>query len=316
VLTARRPASQRATRRDRRQAVGFTLAELVVALTVGVVVIAIAGMLGSRQQRFNHELSQAGERLDQVDQIASLLPVDLRSISAIDGDIVPGQARDTSIQLRATIASAVVCDTTGGNAALAPATATDPLLGAFLSSPQAGDTAWGLSVRDTAGWQAIPIQSVSTDAGRCMIGGVDVHTAGPPLSRVVLHWATTPQFPVEPGTPLRITRPVWYGLYRGSDGEWYLGAKDWNAPGSRFNTVQPVAGPFLSASKGGLILRYSDSLGVSVAPGAMDTRGIALIDITIQSDSGSKREGMFFGNASRRAGVKIGIRNRRKGGGP
>jgi hypothetical protein len=81
--------------------------------------------------------------------------------------------------------------------------------------------------------------------------------------------------------PVRITRPVRYSLYRASDGQWYLGERDWNAASARFNTIQPVAGPFLSAASRGLALEYLDSAGASLASPVADTRAVALVRIQL-----------------------------------
>src|SRR5439155_9594724 len=87
------------------------------------------------------------------------------------------------------------------------------------------------------------------------------------------------------GMPVRITRRLRYSLYRASDGAWYLGQRDWNATTLRFNTIQPVSGPFLSAALGGLTFRYFDSSGVEVPSGAAQTRAIALLRITARGET-------------------------------
>lgn len=76
-----------------------------------------------------------------------------------------------------------------------------------------------------------------------------------------------------------------YSLYRASDGDWYLGAREWNPVAVRFNTIQPVSGPFLSPSLGGLAFRYLDTLGSSLATPVVDTRAIALVRIELRGQT-------------------------------
>ena len=76
-----------------------------------------------------------------------------------------------------------------------------------------------------------------------------------------------------------------YSLYRASDGGWYLGQRDWNSLALRFNTTQPVAGPFLSPSARGLRLTYLDSMGTSLATPVADTRAIASIHAAFRAQT-------------------------------
>ena len=65
-------------------------------------------------------------------------------------------------------------------------------------------------------------------------------------ARVVITLDAGPQPKSMIGAPVRFTRPVRYSLYRAADGDWYLGEREWNPTTVRFNTIQPVSGPFLS----------------------------------------------------------------------
>jgi len=76
-----------------------------------------------------------------------------------------------------------------------------------------------------------------------------------------------------------------YSLYRASDGGWYLGQRDWNPVALRFNTIQPVAGPFLSPALRGLRLTYLDSLGSTLATPITDTRTIVSIHAALRAQT-------------------------------
>jgi hypothetical protein len=87
------------------------------------------------------------------------------------------------------------------------------------------------------------------------------------------------------GAALRVTRPFRYSLYRGTDGRWYLGQRDWNSTTATFNSIQPVSGPFLSPALGGLSLRYLDSAGALLPTPLVNTRDIAAVRIGLRSDA-------------------------------
>jgi prepilin-type N-terminal cleavage/methylation domain-containing protein len=300
-----------------RQRSGFTLAELIVALTIGGVVLALVSAIAFRQHRFYvgafERLALAGE----LRETAALLPIDLRGASTRAGDIRPGQARDTSLEVRATIGSAVVCDVIAGRVVFAPVPATGPSFAAFLVAPQTNDTAWVLSTADTAElWLPRRMTSLSTTvAGNCppggpVLGGDALTTARTSVS------LDTVDASIRPGAILRLTRPLRYSLYRASDGVWYLGLREWNPSTIRFNTVQPVTGAFLAPAGGGLHFRYFDSSGVELPSGTSSTQSIARIDVALVAETRRAVENVGAGASGlrRRAdsvSLTLGIRNRR-----
>ena len=87
------------------------------------------------------------------------------------------------------------------------------------------------------------------------------------------------------GTPLRVTRHERWVFYRASDGRWYLGLRDWNTAAARFNTSQPVAGPFIRALRSGerTGLRFYDSLGNALVPDGTNEGSIARVRVTTLS---------------------------------
>jgi hypothetical protein len=284
---------------------GHTLAETLVALGLGAAVIGLGATIGFRHQRFHRDLVIAVERAEQLEQVAALMPISLRSIAPGEGDIAPGAARDTALEFRATIATGVVCDTGHSSVVLAPA-GESPRLTSILSRPEPGDTAWSLTLLDTReSWIPHRILGVSDSLVACALGG-SFPFGSAQRRALALQISPTPA----PSTPLRITRPWRYSLYRASDGLWYLGAKDWNPALSRFNTIQPVGGPFASAAAGGLRFSYADSVGSALPAGTANTRDIALIEVAFRVDSalpGTYRHAVAVHNRSQSA---IGLRNR------
>lgn len=257
---------------------GHSLIEATIVMGVGTIVVALTAMIGFQHQRFHRDVVIAVERAEQLEQLAALMPISLRSIAPGLGDIAPGAARDTSLEFRAAIATSVVCDTGHATVVLAPVR-DFPRLTSVLTRPAAGDTAWVLTHGGaTESWGAWPITGVVDTVETCALGGGYPFGASPSPA-LALRFATP--LPT-PGAVVRVTRPWRYSVYRASDGRWYLGAKDWNPALGRFNTIQPVGGPFASGSSG-LQFTYRDSAGSVVPAASSEPHRIAYIGVLVEN---------------------------------
>jgi prepilin-type N-terminal cleavage/methylation domain-containing protein len=263
---------------------GFTLLELVVALAVTGLVLLLVSGTSAQQQRALAGAMDAMAGRSELRITASSLAGDLRALSPAAGDIAPGQARDTALQMRGTIATAVVCDTIASRAILASAAAELTVLASYTRVPAVSDTLWALD--SSATWRPYAIASVqSVPDGACGMGGPQgAGSAG--AERVALSFVDA--VPPPPGRPVRITRPVRYSLYKSSDGAWYLGCKDWNTSTHKFNTIQPVSGPFLPASGRGLRFEYLDADGAPLATPVASLARIAAIRLTLRASRPSR----------------------------
>ena len=278
---------------------GYSVIELLVSLVIGAIAIACVGAFGFRQQRFHRDVVAVTERLEQLQQATALVPIAIRSIAPGEGDIPAGGARDTSFEFRATIATAVVCDSGHGVVVLAPVGTVPPLLASVLASPAVGDTIWSLTLAGTnETWTPRPIVAISDTTTACALGPMSPWPGPTAYATIALHVAAP--LPAGRGSPVRITRPWRYSLYRSSDGNWYLGARDWNPATLRFNIIQPVSGPFLSAAAHGVAFRYYDSTGAAIVSGGAITRGVALVQITFRVDS------VLTGNFAHSIGIVAG----------
>ncbi len=262
---------------------GLTLVEMLIAMTIGGLVLSIVASVSLRQQRVFGEIGERNAVRAQLREGGAVVPMDLRSASALLDDV--REARDTSLELRATIASGVVCETTAGAVIAMPAIGGVTALSGFQTAPAAGDTAWILGDASTDVWTAHRITIASTVAGgHCATGGPvvsDSVAASPRLSFTLADTA----FGGAIGLPFRVTRPVRYSVYRASDGSWYLGQKDWNAGLNRFNTIQPIAGPFLPPGTQGAAFSYADSAGNALATPVASLSTIALVRIELRGET-------------------------------
>jgi prepilin-type N-terminal cleavage/methylation domain-containing protein len=309
VLSARELPGARESRR------GVTLVELLVVMTIGAVALGLVASISVREQRIVADLADGAALSGQLRDAAAVLPVDLRAVSAAAGDI--REARDTSIELRATIANAVVCDTAAHTLVLAPPAPTAESFAGSSLPIDNGDSAWVLAVTDsTESWLPTRITSTKTQpAGQCAAAGpwLSLSTRAAPRIGIVVD-ASLPLAAMI-GMPVRITRPLRLSLYRASDNAWYLGERDWSTSSQKFNTIQPVSGPFLSAAAHGLFLRYQDSAGTPLATPVSNTAAIALIAVELR---GQTRSAVRILGGARTSGkradsamLSIAVRNRR-----
>ena len=293
---------------------GVTLIELIVAMTVGGIALALIAVISVRQQRLYADVADRAALSGQLRQASAVLPIELRGASAVAGDI--REARDTAIELRSSIATAVVCDTLAGSIALSPAIAGATAFAGYLTAIAAGDTAWVLSRSDsTDTWTPYPVSSASSLApGQCGALGPRLNATGRAAARVALRLGPPGPTASLTGSVLRVTRAVRYSLYRGGDGRWYLGLRDWNVASSHFNTIQPVSGPFSSPSSRGLVFQYVDSAGSVLLNPVSDPRSIALIRVDLRGQSRNAMRAFATGPQGKTTDsvhVAIALRNRR-----
>jgi prepilin-type N-terminal cleavage/methylation domain-containing protein len=292
----------------------FTLIELVVAIVVGAIVLALIAGIALRQRRVLVALLGDAALNGQLRDAGSMLPGDFRAASVAAGDV--REATDSSLELRETIASAVICDTLRGSVVLAPFVGGDDSFAAGLSAPAADDTAWILTAADSASrWLPFRIASATAARpGQCVAGGprLGVRGLASPRTSLALDSAGAP--PALVGRALRITRPIRYSVYRSSDGRWYLGARDWNSGTSRFNTIQPLAGPFEPPTSATPAFQWFDSGGSRLfVPSGLSSVALLRVDLR-----GQTREADFVLGAARDTGRRrdsvqlfVSTRNRR-----
>ena len=300
----------------RERGPGFTLIEVIISITVGALVILLVSSLGVRQSRFAYGLGDLLAASAAVQDAATIVAIDLRGVDPAQGDIPAGEARDTSIQFRSVVSTAVICDTQPGIVVLAPGAAGATAFASTISAPQANDTAWLFTSDTTDRWEPHVIGAVGTTAaGQCASGGPAL--SGPALttSRTTIRLTPAPTAPM--GVVLRVTRPLRYSLYKSSDGLWYLGQRDWNPSTQKLNSIQPVAGPLLAPGPGGgLSVTYADSVGAIISSGSPNTHAIASALIAFRSQTSAivQIPGVAVGTNGHRADsalVTIGFRNRR-----
>ena len=255
----------------------FTLVELVVALALAGVVLGAFALVVVRQQRAYGDLTQRVRADAQMREGLAALAGDLAALSPSAGDVPIGGATDSSLEFRATVGTAVVCELLRGEIFLR--------LPSFVAPPQPGDTAWTYPDSGTRPlrWTPMTVSGVSTPVelpARCTTPA-DGRGPGPALALATTDAGVAA---VAPGAPLRVTRRVRYSLYRAPDRRWYLGRREWSPAIGRFETIQPVSGPYAPYSPpgepSGLRLRYFDRNGAELPAGSLS--GLAAITVTLR----------------------------------
>jgi type II secretory pathway pseudopilin PulG len=256
--------------------VGFTLAELLVALVLAAIVLGTATISALRQQRTHNRISATIDADGQTRAATQVLAGELSLLDPLAGDLVQGEASDTALQIRAPIANSIACQQETGSATFLPDVAGTIPLGGLVSLPRTGDTLWWLSGN---GWLAGQIASVRATSASC---STPVAASGQTLHMVL----SASQDTIAAGAALRVTRQTRYALYRASNGTWQLGLREWNDSTQRFPAPQPIVGELLLASAGRRSgFRYFTNAGVELttAGGPIDVSSVARIRITALS---------------------------------
>ena len=250
---------------------GTSLVELIIALTLTALVLGAATSSLLHQQRGARWAGALGGAESQMRPLVQVLPAELAMLDAGAGDVVSGAATDTSIQIRAVVASSLACDTATSAVTLLPDVAA-VATGGVARAPVAGDSLW-FYPNDSLGWRARRVVAVSHGRVACRLPA----SPSGPAYRLTLDTAAN----APGGTPVRVTRHERYVIYRASNGAWYLGNRAWSAATASFAAPQPIAGPFLRARHGDITgFRYFDSLGAVVVPDGTNERTIARVRVS------------------------------------
>jgi hypothetical protein len=278
---------------------GATLAELLVALTLAGLVLGTASRSVLLQQRTARHLAGSASADAQSRGASELLRAQLSAADPKAGDLSSEQS-DTALQLRAPVALGVVCASSAGVVAVSVDDRENSSIGVTFSPPRAGDSLWWYPGGGSP-WVGRRLSNASTGEDECRPLG----TAAAPSLRLQLASVDT----VPPGTPARITRQLRYDLYRGSDGRWYLGSRDWSDAMHRFAPPQPIAGPFIRQAPNGEWTGFAffdeNDLELPAVNRASDAARVARIRLTLWSGGAVTQA---LGDDVRRELIEVAVR--------
>ncbi len=244
-----------ASARKQRMKRGFTLAEMLVVLTIGAIIaMAIYRSLGAQQNFYTHQKSQVAQQ-DALNLAGAILMTSLMDASGSQGDFA--FIADDSIGVRAPVGFAIVC----------AVDVPSQTLGLIDVSGRVG-TATGDSVLvySSSGWEthAVEAQNLPNPPLSCPYAG------GPALEKTIRVSGSLAGVPV--GAPVRAFHPFVYRL-RLDDSSWWLAREDANGS-------QLLAGPF-KGDGSGLSFTFLDALGNATSNPA----AVARVDLTLVTEA-------------------------------
>ncbi|HEX6573964.1 MAG TPA: prepilin-type N-terminal cleavage/methylation domain-containing protein [Gemmatimonadaceae bacterium] len=271
---------------------GFSLVEMLIAISIAGVATALMTVTVLHQQRF---YARAGETLSTKTELrdgADILVSDLRSAStAMFGLPV---MTDTAVEMLSVIATSVACETPAGSTIQLPPVrlAAGHTLTSLVAQPDTGDVAliYGNALgADSAEWE---INRVASFAPRSVTATCSPSTGFTTTDDLVsgssgylVTLAFTPSSRIGKGAPVHFLRRARYSIYKSSDGDWYLGYRRCSiaSPGT-CSAIQPVSGPYRpvgSTTPHGLSFRYFDSYGAQLYDASQSTR-VARVEIVLR----------------------------------
>jgi prepilin-type N-terminal cleavage/methylation domain-containing protein len=271
---------------------GFTLVEFLISAALAGVVSAAIATTFVRQQHFH---SARQERLvirGRLSEAANILATELRSASL--GELGVRSMSDSAIEVFLPVMTSVACTVSGAAVGLAPALlARGNTLTSGSAQPDTGDIAliYGIPYNfpDSGSWTQYRISGVTSRAASSMCPAATGFTTSGDVTTGTSAWqvtlATSPSPVIRAGSPMHFARRGRYSLYK-SSGEWYLGYRRCNALGTSVcGSIQPVSGPYLpysSGGVGGLFLSYYNKTGALI--NSAQSAQLARIDIVIRSN--------------------------------
>ena len=264
---------------------GSTLHEMLISLCVMGGIFGLVAHQATTQRRLYAGIQNATVVRENRAQAQAIAERILWGVAPQAGDVVV--ALDSALQIQTEIASSVVCASVPGSVTIvAPSLQRGNALAGASDTPEAGDLLAAL-FHDSTGttWLSFRIASAPVIAACARFPTERGWTFG------IVEPLALPQ-----GAAIRVVRPLRLSLYRASDSRWYLGAKEWNGAANRFNSIQPVSGPYGAYAtdpwRSGLAFLYRDRFG-ALLTAPIDAGRIASVSIVVRSsgstsaDSGS-----------------------------
>jgi hypothetical protein len=250
---------------------------MLISLCVMGGILAVVAHQATSQIRLYSGIQQATQGRENRMHAQAIAERILWSAAPQAGDVVAAQ--DSALQLLMSIGSSVTCSSIPGSVTVAVGgSKRGGVLGGFSDTPEPGDRLVAL-FHDSTGttWLTFRVASAPVPAACARF------PASGAWQMALLEPVTIPA-----GAALRVLRPLRLSLYKASDSRWYLGAREWNNESNRFNTIQPVSGPYdrydPDPGHSGLAFIYRDHGGQLLEP-PFDAARVGGIAIVVRASS-------------------------------
>ena len=202
---------------------GITIAEIIVALVLGSIVLGLVARSVTAQRRNERTISGSSRGASTVDEAIGVLAAALERVSSADTVRLRG---DTAIEFGLAIGGGLPCAAGGDSLVFRDSTAT-----VWWESPaDSGDSVDALIGSDWVRAEIVSAGTRTASTGEC---------AG---SQRVIRIRPLPIWSGE--LPLvRVTRRTRFMVYRGGDGAWWFGERTCGVAPSACSSAQPVSGP-------------------------------------------------------------------------
>lgn len=260
-----------------KNARGFTLVEILIALVLfGIVSMALYQLLISSQRVYQQQSERVSVN-ESARAAISILPGEIREVSAGGGDIVAMSASALTYKSMQSLYVQCQPPNAGGLQIVLDHNTFFGLQGITAGRDSILIFAEGDSTtRTDDGW--LHANVTATAAGTACPGGR-------PSIAVTLSGVTATQLGgVLGGAPVRTFRVGQILLYQDAGGAWWLGARQFVNAGATWGTTQPIVGPMTST---GLAMTYFDKSGTATA----NTASVARVGITVVGQSAQQVRG-------------------------
>lgn len=252
------------TRRHR----GFALVELLVALPLAALAGAVLMALLVEGWHVARRQQARDGALRELRHALGTLAIELRPLA-------PSAVwawSDTLLEFAGVVGAGIVCAPPSATRVVVASGSDAATARPWRAEPAPGDLVEGWHLGPDGGTpREMAATLAAVAAGRCALAGLEGRRAWE-LALAPPGWAGA-----VPGLPLRVTRRVRYRHYQGTGG-WYLGRQAQGVTG--WEVVQPVAGPLLAPTQGGLQVAAWDDSGRSLPGGAP---GVRHLQVTLRA---------------------------------
>ena len=221
---------------------GVTLIELLVALMLLLIVIAIGAIAARRTLSIQARAAMLDSRASAISDGLLTLARHASGSDPRSNDI--RSVRDTAIDIVHTIGATSVCRAIADTVFISAANDSLPWTTVLPRAVTADDRLRFWNDRQRR-WIERGVSAVATASGAC---GDSASFPGRASQRLILSDTINE---IRPGSLVRVLQRERWSLVRGGDGAWALSMSTWDAARSAFNTPQPLIAPLAAPSAAG-----------------------------------------------------------------